>query len=227
MNRRDFISGIGITSIAAALPLESLLADEAKGRVGKVRPKLDSFDYRGVKLLPGRFQRQVEQTRELYFNLPNDDILKGFRRQAGLPAPGKDLKGWASRKCDATFGQWLSGMARLACALNDAALRQKAIELAEGWKQTLPPDGNCQTGTYGWEKLVCGLVDLALYAGYDTELERLEKTMAWAERRFAGLNYLAGNHRVLIKSIDRTQPVISVCDDDLSIVRIPDQEQRG
>ncbi len=137
-----------------------------------------------MKLLPGRFQRQVEQTRELYFNLPNDDILKGFRRQAGLPAPGKDLKGWASRKCDATFGQWLSGMARLACALNDAALRQKAIELAEGWKQTLPPDGNCQTGTYGWEKLVCGLVDLALYAGYDTELELLEKTMAWAERRF-------------------------------------------
>ncbi len=30
MNRRDFISGIGITSIAAALPLESLLAQEAR-----------------------------------------------------------------------------------------------------------------------------------------------------------------------------------------------------
>ncbi len=148
------------------------------------KSKLQPFDYRGVKLLPGLFQRQMAQTRETYFNLSNDDILKGFRREAGLPAPGNDLKGWARGRADATFGQWLSGMARLSCALNDAALREKAIALAEGWKATVRPNGNCRMGTYAWEKMACGLVDMALYADYDRELGLLEKITNWALNHF-------------------------------------------
>ena len=48
---------------------------------------MQPFDYRAVKLLPSMFQRQVLQPRETYSNLANDDILKGFPREAGLPAP--------------------------------------------------------------------------------------------------------------------------------------------
>lgn len=183
MNRRQFITRLGLASAAVNLPFPSLAADGA-GNAGAAENRLHSFDYRGVKLLPGMFRRQVEETRELYFNLSNDDLLKGFRRDAGLPAPGNDLRGWARRRCDATFGQWLSGMARLSCALDDGELRQKAITLVEGWKETLPDDGNCRTGTYGWEKLACGLVDLALYAGYDPKLTLMEKITDWASRRF-------------------------------------------
>lgn len=169
-----------------AVPWEktSRAAGEASPITPSCRVVLYPFEYHGVRLLPGMFQRQVEQTRETYFSLSNDDILRGFRREAGLPAPGKDLKGWARRKCDATFGQWLSGMARMARALGDADLRQKAIDLAEGWKQTIGKDGNCRTGTYGWEKFACGLVDLAAYAGYDPELRLLDSILDWAARRF-------------------------------------------
>lgn len=185
MNRRKFLASVSAASAAASLPLNALRAATGPARVAaRGRNVLEAFDYRGVKLLPGRFQRQVEQTRETYFNLANDDLLKGFRRDAGLPAPGNDLKGWARGNASATFGQWLSGMARLSCALEDAELRGKAIALAEGWKETIGPEGQCRMSTYAWEKMACGLVDLALYAGYDSELNLLEKITQWANRRF-------------------------------------------
>src|SRR6185437_4061533 len=170
MNRRNFLSRVGTASVAATLPWQVLQAQTNSAAGASVvlprgKTKLQPFDYRGVKLLPGMFQRQVAQTRETYFSLANDDILKGFRRDAGMPAPGNDLKGWARGRADATFGQWLSGMARLSCALHDAALRDKAIALAEGWKKTVRPDGNCRMSTYAWERMARGLVDMAMYAG--------------------------------------------------------------
>jgi hypothetical protein len=191
INRRNFLSRMGKVSVAAALPWEALTLNAQSNQVAAATPglargknRLQTFEYRGVKLLPGMFRTPVENTRELYFNLSNDDILKGFRRQAGLPSPGNDLKGWARNTCDATFGQWLSGMARLSCALDDSAMRNKAIALAEGWKETIGSDGRCRMGTYQWEKMSCGLVDMALYAGYDPNLTLLEKITNWASRRF-------------------------------------------
>ncbi len=176
---------MGTASLAAAVPWQAWNADgEGLPSTPGAQDVLSAFDYKGVKLLDGRFLRQVEATRETYAHLSNDDILKGFRRRAGMPAPGKDLKGWARDTCDATFGQWLSGMARLSCALNDSMLREKAVFLAEGWKATLGPGGDCRMGTYQWEKMACGLVDMALYAGYDQELDLLEKITGWASRHF-------------------------------------------
>jgi uncharacterized protein len=185
MNRRNFIVTLGSASFAPSVPWQTLSAAE---KISPVDPRgksvLQTFDYRGVTLLPGMFQRQVARTRETYFNLPNDDILKGFRREAGLPAPGNNLKGWASGRADATFGQWLSGMARLSRALNDSALREKAVALADGWKATVGENGRCRLGTYAWEKMACGLVDMALYADYDRELSLLEEITDWAMQRF-------------------------------------------
>ena len=62
-----------------------------------IAPKLQPFDYDGVRLLPSRFRAQVERAREVYGAIPNDDILKGFRRNAGLPAPGQNMRGWCSQ----------------------------------------------------------------------------------------------------------------------------------
>jgi hypothetical protein len=68
--------------------------------------------------------------------VPNDDILKGFRREAGLPAPGNDMRGWCSKTSAVIFGQLLSGMSRLSRATGDDELRDKAITLFEGWRET-------------------------------------------------------------------------------------------
>jgi len=38
--------------------------------------------------------------------------------------------------------------------------------------------------TYSWEKMSCGLVDLALYANYPHALEILERITRWASANF-------------------------------------------
>lgn len=58
---------------------------------------LHPFDYRDVRLLPGRFNDQYIATRAFYLAVPNDDILHGYRARAGLPAPGKNLGGVVRR----------------------------------------------------------------------------------------------------------------------------------
>jgi hypothetical protein len=151
---------------------------------GRGRVVVEAFDYDGVRLLPSRFQEQMAWARDVYYAIPNDDILKGFRREAGLPATGKDMGGWASRTCRGIFGQLLSGMARMSRATGDGPLRDKAITLLEGWKETIGPDGDARMRPYDWDKLVCGLVDLQLYAGWPAALPLLEGTAAWAARTF-------------------------------------------
>lgn len=185
MNRRNFLVTASATSLASAWPSSAVAtAMGSNAFFGKAPYALEAFEYRGVRLLPGRFQRQMEQTRELYFNMSNDDMLKGFRREAGLPHPGNDMLGWAKHDCSATFGQWISGMARLSCATGDTAMRAKAITLTEEWEKTLGAGGNCRMNTYAWEKMACGLVDLALYADYDRALPLLDRITLWASANF-------------------------------------------
>lgn len=164
--------------------------DPAMARAA-VTPILNTFDYDGVTLLPSHFQEQMLRAREVYFGVPNDDILKGFRREAGLPAPGNDMRGWCKKTSAVIFGQLLSGMARLSRATGDDALRDKVIALFEGWRETIGPDGDARMWPYAWEKLVCGLVDLQRYAGYDDVVPTLETTTAWAARTFDRTRRLA------------------------------------
>jgi DUF1680 family protein len=151
-----------------------------------IAPKsLRAFDYRGVRLLDSPLQRQMLQTRDMYFHMSNDDMLKGYRRMAGLPAPGHDMTGWCARTTSATFGQWISGYARLGCALDDQALRDKCIYLISEWEKTIGSNGDPQIrNTYSWEKMSCGLVDAAKYADYPHALEILERITGWAARNF-------------------------------------------
>src|SRR5580704_14341649 len=124
-----------------------IMADEGT-RPSRAAPKgetaLDSFDYLHVRLLPSRFRDQVEQARDLYGTIPNDDILKGFRAEAGLPAPGAGMKGWCQSNSAVIFGQLMSGMIRLGRATGDRALIDKAIALYDGWAETLHADGNAR-----------------------------------------------------------------------------------
>src|SRR5579862_4952019 len=121
MARREFLGaiplGAGLMARAAQAGAESEAAPAADNRI-----RLEAFEYRGVRLLPSRWLDQVQQNRDYYFALTDDDILKGFRAAAGLPAPGTTLGGWCERDSSPIFGQWLSGMARLSRAMGDSAL---------------------------------------------------------------------------------------------------------
>ena len=171
MHRRDFLKAV---SAGAAL------AGPAASAPGPHR--IEAFDYRGVRLRDSRWRRQVLDARDYYLAIPDDDILHGFRAAAGLPAPGKPLGGWCRENSSTVFGQWLSGMARLSCATGDHALREKSGHLLAEWARTVKPDGDCGMRHYAYDKLVCGLVDMHLYAGHPAAVPLLEKTTDWARR---------------------------------------------
>lgn len=189
MDRREFVAGAVSVYVGSRAAVAYGLGRGSAGAVdrGRGTVALENFEYRGVRLLPGQFLDQVKYARDVFFNLSNDDLLLGFRKAAGLPAPGTPMKGWARKDCSATFGQWLSGMARLSCATGDTALRDKAIALAQGWEKTIAPDGDPRMegwSTYSWEKISCGLVDLALYADYSHAMEVDARITDWASKNF-------------------------------------------
>ena len=179
MNRRRFLK---LSACAAVTLGPATLSAEPIRREGAARAtianRLEAFEYRGVRLLPSPFLDRLTATRAFYFGLPDNDIVKGFREQAGLPAPGEHLGGWCAHSSALLFGQWLSGMARLYRATGDEALRAKAIHLLEAWGETLP---KLTFNHYEYDKFVCGLVDLAQYGNCPEALPLLARVTDWAE----------------------------------------------
>ena len=95
INRRDFVksvTGVSIAPFLMSYRTASSLSASHGGDQQQVPIRLTPFDYDGVRLLDGMLKKQYEATRDYYFNLPNDDLLLGYRKRAGLPAPGTELR---------------------------------------------------------------------------------------------------------------------------------------
>ena len=144
------------------------------------------FDYVGVRMTDGLLKRQLDEAKEFYLRIPNDDLLLGFRRRAGLPAPGRELGGWYGSDTFHIFGQILSGLARLYAATGDPACKAKADALLDGWAATIAPDGYFYYSNkpnaphYIFDKMVGGLVDMALYCGQKDAFADLSRITDWA-----------------------------------------------
>ncbi len=178
MPRRDFLKAAPVAAWALAQTAKGELPSDAS------RLKIQPFDYQGVRLRDSRWQKQYQDARDFYFNVSDDDILCGYRNAAGLPAPGKTLGGWCRANSNTVFGQWLSGLSRMSRALDDQPLRDKIVRLYTEWAKTVKPNGDCGMRHYPFEKLVCGLVDMQLYAGYADTTAMLEKVTDWASKNF-------------------------------------------
>jgi DUF1680 family protein len=177
MDRRGFLE-----AMPAAAYLLARTPSERREAPEPTRRALEPFGYRGVRLLPSRWERQYRMGRDFYLGLSDDDILHGFRKAAGRPAPGRPLGGWCGIDSATVFGQWLSGMARMCAATEDAELRDKAFGLFSEWTKCLPPSGDCGMGHYRYDKLVGGLVDLDLYARNREAGAVLERVTDFAAR---------------------------------------------
>ncbi|HTU34425.1 MAG TPA: beta-L-arabinofuranosidase domain-containing protein [Candidatus Acidoferrum sp.] len=185
IDRRSFLKAAPLAAYAAAQVVKGAPVDRS---MPSSRITLEPFDYRGVRLHESRWQKQCEAASDFWLQLPEDDILHGYRVAAGLNAPGKALGGWCAHNSDTVFGQWLSGMARMYCATGDTALRDKAVRLFEGWSKTVGADGNCRMRHYPYDKLVCGLVDLQLYAGVPEAGPMLKRVTNWAQKSLSREN---------------------------------------
>ncbi|HTQ11559.1 MAG TPA: beta-L-arabinofuranosidase domain-containing protein [Fimbriimonadaceae bacterium] len=145
------------------------------------------LDYQGVRITGGLLRNQMDDAKEFYLRIPNDDLLLGFRRRAGKPAPGEELGGWYSDDVFHIFGQILSGLSRLYAATGDPACKAKAEALYEGWRDCIAPDGyfyyskSPNAPHYIYDKMVGGLVDMAIYLGDQSALTSLAKITGWAE----------------------------------------------
>lgn len=193
MNRREFLAATpaALTLASHTLSQSPSPATSPAKTSGLERGKIEAFDYRSVRLRPGRWKEQVEQARDYYLAISNDDILHGYRHAAGLPAPGAPLGGWCGRNSNTVFGQWLSGMSRLSRATGDARLRDKAVALFADFAKTVKADGDAGMRHYPFDKLVCGLVDLQLYADHQPAIGVLEKVTDFASRTFDRANNIA------------------------------------
>ena len=127
--------------------------------------------------------------------LSEDSLLKPFRQMAGMSAPGPDLGGWynydpgydwhredAGFAPGATFGQWISSLARYHAITGSQAAQARVLRLNELYAATISEsfyDLN-RFPAYCYDKLVLGLLDSSRLAGDTRALAVLDRTTAAA-----------------------------------------------
>ena len=190
LTRRAFVKAVAVVPVASYTH-SPFGKDTGAPEQGALCP-LRSFDFHDVRLLPGPLATQYRQTRDFYYGISNDDILKGFREYAGMPAPGKELGGWCRRDASEVFGQWLSGMSRMYRTTNDKKMKDKAEFLMREWGKTIGAGSGSgiayyteRKGHYLYDKNVCGLTDMAVFADLPEAWKLLDRITDWAEKNLS------------------------------------------
>src|SRR6185312_12603928 len=101
---------------------------------------LDEFEYGQVAVTSEIHHAQLEHCVSVLMGLNEDSLMKPMRQMGGQPAPGADLGGWYNyypnydyRTFDegfapaATFGQWVSALARAYAITRSPELRDKVL----------------------------------------------------------------------------------------------------
>jgi uncharacterized protein len=154
-------------------------------------PPLAEFGYGDVALSSTPHQAQLRETHDVLMNLSEDSLLKPFRQMAGKPAPGADLGGWYNydpnydwHKDDAgfapgaTFGQWVSALARYYAITRSEETRDKVLRLNRLYAQAISEDfyEKHRFPAYCYDKLVLGLIDSHQFVGDPEAFTMLEHT---------------------------------------------------
>ncbi|MEP6938786.1 MAG: beta-L-arabinofuranosidase domain-containing protein [Rudaea sp.] len=144
---------------------------------------LAELGYAQVRFADGPLARQAQENHRFLLDLDEDALLFPFRTRAGQRAPGRDLGGWYGTyefAPGATFGQWLSALARHSAISGDEASRAKLGRLVLGYAATLDSRHSFYTNnrfpSYTYDKLVGGLVDAKCYANTAHALDSLQST---------------------------------------------------
>lgn len=144
---------------------------------------LTELGYAQVQLAPGPLGRQARENHSFVLGLDEDALLYPFRKRAGRAAPGHDLGGWYGAyefAPGATFGQWLSALARYSAISGDAGTRDKVDRLVRGYAATIDSDGRFYRDNrfpaYTYDKLVGGLIEATRFANNDAALATLQRT---------------------------------------------------
>lgn len=182
-----------LTVLAVSAVFAGLLM--AHGDISETPPSphivLTPFTYKDVTLTGGPMEDQAKFARDFYLAIPNDNLLKGFRLRAGLPAPGKPMGGWYDPENFAggcAFGQYISALARTYANTHDERYKTKVAELVHGFHQTIAPDGfffisekiSTNWPCYTYDKNCIGMRDAYNLTGNEEALMILRVMTDWA-----------------------------------------------
>jgi DUF1680 family protein len=185
ISRRTFLRA---TSLAGAAALTGRLPELP---AATPLSALEEFSYGDVTLTSALHEEQLRETHAILMGLSEDSLLKPFRQMAGQPSPGADLGGWYHYDPDydsnavvegfapaATFGQWVSALARAYAIDRSPVTRDKVFRLNRLYAQTISGDfyEKNRFPAYCYDKLVCGLIDSHQYVGDPDAFAILEHT---------------------------------------------------
>ncbi len=168
----------------------------------------EPFDLRDVRLLDGPFRDAMLRDSAYLHDLESDRLLWYFRREAGLPTPGKPLGGWEKTALRGhTMGHYLSACALMYASTGDEKLKAKAdaivAELAKCQKKigtgylSAYPEKNIDLAIaqqrvwapwYTLHKIFAGLIDMHAYCGNEQALEVAQGMATWAKGKLDPLD---------------------------------------
>ena len=168
-----------------------LKAEAQEPAAHRATGKLQSFSYQDVTLTGGPMGVQAAGAKAFYLALSEDNLLNGFRKRAGLPAPGKPMGGWYDPDGFAgahPFGQYVSALARMYANTKDKRYKEKVARLVHGFRETLAPDGFFYSSqkvfrewpNYLYDKNCIGMRDAFTLTGDKEALVVLKKMTDWA-----------------------------------------------
>lgn len=188
ISRRKFMQSASLLTAGLATSRSWLPKSLAAARTPQ---PLEEFGYGDVLLASDLHKKQLEETHSVLMGLSEDSLLKPFREMSGQSAPGDDLGGWyhydpnydwhtfdAGFAPAATFGQWVSALARSYAITGDQKTREKVLRLNRLYAQTISGDfyENNRFPAYCYDKLVCGLIDSHRFVGDPDAYRILEHT---------------------------------------------------
>lgn len=145
--------------------------DAQKSERTKVKDTIKSFTYGNVSLQDSLWKRQRDYVIELYLSLSNGDILKSSMRRAGIDSNYNGLPGWGG-----TLGQMLGSYAKLYCVTGDYRLKAKTVSLFEEWAALADEHPELyHQGTYSYDKMIGGMLDMYEYMGYEPVKEYISR----------------------------------------------------
>ena len=177
LSRREFVHCAACATAAGSLAAGPVAA-AARQMPLRGKEAVHEFPYGAVKLTGGRIKQQFDHIHAHYLALDNDRLLKVFRENAGLPAPGPDMGGWYDQDGfvpGLTLGQYISGLARLGAATGDAQCHAKVAALVDGFGKAFVaaknpyagPKAQAQWAAYVMDKYVVGMIDAYQLSGVE------------------------------------------------------------
>jgi DUF1680 family protein len=183
--RRSFLAlGLGLgLGLAAASGWRHGARAASQAVADAIAAPLSEVEYGQVQFSAGPLYNQARENHRLVLGLDEDALLRPFRVRAGQRAPGRDLGGWYDSYAfapGATFGQWMSALARYHAITGDAATLAKVERLVRAYAATIDAQGsfyrNNRFPAYTYDKLVGGLLDAHRLSGDDAALAALART---------------------------------------------------